>query len=112
MVRKVLVRQLTTHGYRVLAAPGGPSAVEQAQRHEGPLPLLLTDVVMNGENGPQVAERIRALRPDIRVIFMSGYAEGAIGQELKGAFLQKPFTDDELARCIRRVLDGAAPGKG
>ena len=77
-------------------------------RHKGPVHLLLTDVVMPQMSGRDLLDRLRPLRPDIRVLFTSGYTEEALHRtelERDAAFLQKPFTEDALAQKVRDVLD-------
>jgi PAS domain S-box-containing protein len=112
-VRNLTRRVLELQGYRVLAAPDGAAALELSRRHTGPLHLLLTDIVMPGLSGPRLAELLQSERPDLRLIFMSGYAastlDQAIVQNPASAFLQKPFTTDLLMRRVREVLD-RAPG--
>ena len=108
-VRDICSVVLREYGYVVLEA----GEVEQALRHvtasSGPIQLLLTDVVMPGMSGPQLAERIRVSRPSIRVLYMSGYAEDASSsprlREHGASFLQKPFSPETLARKVREVLD-------
>ncbi len=109
-VRRLVSRTLERAGYAVLVADSAASAAALWSRT--PVDLLLTDIVMPGVNGPELARRFRAARPDARVVFMSGYAEGTLidraAHEAEGVFLQKPFTPDELAFRVRQVLDAAA----
>jgi two-component system cell cycle sensor histidine kinase/response regulator CckA len=99
---------LTRLGYRVLAAPCGADALRLSEQHSGTIHVLLTDVVMPGMSGRQLAEKIVASRPDTRALFMSGYTDEAIVHhgvlEPGVSFLQKPITPDSLARKIREVL--------
>jgi CheY-like chemotaxis protein len=108
-VRNLTRRVLEHHGYRVLSAPSGEAAMEVSRLHTGPLELLLTDVVMPGISGPRLAEQLKAERPDLRLIFMSGYAATTLEQKIlldpASAFLQKPFTTEQLMRRVREVLD-------
>ncbi|MGH7528964.1 MAG: MASE1 domain-containing protein [Gemmatimonadales bacterium] len=110
-VRGLTVRILEARGYTVLAAENGREALELAGRHLKRIDLLLTDVVMPGLNGRELALRLTAQRRDIKVLFVSGYTGEAIRQhglvELDAAFLQKPFTPDVLARKVRETLDGS-----
>ncbi len=108
------VRALTRHilrgaGYTVLEAGDGAGAVRSAAGHRGPVHLLITDVVMPGEGGGSVAERVRALCPAVRVLYVSGYTDDAVvrhGILYEGVdFLQKPYTPAALARVVREVLD-------
>ena len=103
-VRDVARALLGRLGYRVLAAGSGDEALSLASGHEGPVHLLLTDVVLPGPSGPEVAEAVRARRPGCRVLFMSGYPE-KLAAGLSGVpFLPKPFSPEALARKIREVL--------
>jgi two-component system cell cycle sensor histidine kinase/response regulator CckA len=108
MVRKFAERALKGFGYRILIAANGEEAIRIAGEHEGPIDLMLTDVVMPGMNGQEIEERLRTLRPDIKVLYMSGYTDNAIvdhGVLNKGkAFLQKPFTIDALGRKVKEAL--------
>jgi two-component system cell cycle sensor histidine kinase/response regulator CckA len=83
--------------------------LELAEHFDGPIHLLLTDVVMPEMNGPQLAERLHAVRPDAEVIYMSGYAEDAIARhgvlDAGLTFLPKPCPTDELVRTVRERLD-------
>ena len=108
-VRKLLSDSLTRRGYTVLTAEHGERAVEVAARYDGPIHLLVTDVVMPRMGGREVAERIGAMRPDLRTLFISGYTDDAIVHhgvlDAGLAFLPKPFTPEVLARKVREVLD-------
>jgi CheY-like chemotaxis protein len=108
-VREIAVRSLSGAGYRVLAASGGPQALELLARLEEPLHLLLTDVVMPEVSGKMVAEAASRLRPSTRVLFMSGYANDAIAHhgvlEPGLRLLAKPFTPSGLLAKVRAVLD-------
>jgi PAS domain S-box-containing protein len=103
-VREVTRTVLDRLGYRVLAAASGDEALALAARHEGTLHLLLTDVVLPGPSGPEVAEALRARRPACRVLYMSGYPENLAAGLAGAAFLPKPFSPDALARKLREVL--------
>ena len=110
MVRDLARRTLTFRGYTVLEAHDGEEALRLSTQHEGPIHLLVTDVVMpGGISGRQLAERLMATRPEMRVLYMSGYADDAIVRhgllEPGMAFLQKPFAPDILALKVREVLD-------
>lgn len=95
-------------GYRVLEAADGNEAIAVAEGHRGTIQVLLTDVVLPGMNGRKVSERLLATRPDLKVIFMSGYPGDVIGQQgvlnESVAFVQKPYSPDELADKVRQVL--------
>jgi two-component system, cell cycle sensor histidine kinase and response regulator CckA len=95
----------------VLVASNGHEAAQAAAEHPEPIDLLLTDVVMPGMSGRVVADRLAALRPEIKVLFMSGYTDGAIAHhgvlDPRMAYLAKPFTVESLAARVREVLDGA-----
>jgi signal transduction histidine kinase/ActR/RegA family two-component response regulator len=112
VVRRLTVRALAERGYHVLEAEDGESALEVARTHQGELHLLVTDVVMPGMNGKELADRLAAHRPDLRVLYISGYAEHAVvrqGVLVEGiAFLSKPFDLSELARTVREILDKAS----
>ena len=103
---------LTRYGYTVLDAPDGKAALALTTRHNGPIHLLLTDVVMPEMSGRELAERFKAKCPEVRVLYMSGYTDHAVVRhgvlEPGIAYLQKPFTPDSLARKVREVLDGSA----
>ncbi|MEP6781461.1 MAG: PAS domain S-box protein [Gemmatimonadaceae bacterium] len=107
-VRELVRRLLTQQGYTVLMATNADEALEVFRRE--PIDALLTDVVMPGGSGPELARSLRQERPDLKVIYMSGYTEdaivhrGVIGADID--FLHKPFTAASLGRKLREVLDG------
>jgi PAS domain S-box-containing protein len=109
MVRNIAVEILRRYGYRVLAAGDGQEAMEISEGHEGPIHLLLTDVVMPGMSGRDLAKILKGLHPEIKMLYMSGYTDNAIVHHAildKGiVFIQKPFTPVDLARKVREVLD-------
>ena len=109
-VRAVARHALERYGYRVLEAASAEAALDVAQRYSGPIHVLLTDVIMPGMSGRDLAARLATLRPETRVIYMSGYTDDAITRhgvlEPGFVFVQKPFTPDALARTVRDVLDG------
>jgi len=103
-VRKVTCSILTEFGYRILEASHGEEALRLATAHNGPLDLVLTDVVMPGMQGPELANRLRAVRPT-PILFMSGFSEGIeLADDSIVAYIRKPFTPDALARKVREIL--------
>ena len=102
-------RVLSELGYTVLTASDGLEALEVLGRHAGDVQLLITDVVMPKMSGRELAARVTALRPDIRVLYSSGYAADAIGEDgVIGDginFLAKPYEPSRLADAVRDVLD-------
>jgi len=100
---------LETSGYDVLEARQGTEALRISSDHEGPIHLMLTDVVMPQMSGRELAQRLAPLRPDMRVLYMSGYTDDAIVRhgvlDAGIAFISKPFTPDALAAKVRQVLD-------
>jgi PAS domain S-box-containing protein len=109
VVRRLVAEILDDAGYAVLEASDGASALEIVRSHGGPLDLLVTDVVMPGMSGPEVAQAVSPLRPSLQVLYMSGYTDSAIvhhGVLAEGtAFLQKPFSSTELTAKVRSLLD-------
>ena len=107
-VRALARDVLEMNGYRVLEALDVADATRLAQTHPGPIDLLITDVVMPGASGPELARRLRTHRPGLRVLCMSGYPESE-DRRIEGeagwtAWLQKPFTPDVLMRKVRDCL--------
>jgi CheY-like chemotaxis protein len=107
-VRKFIKRALTAQGYRVLESRNGVEALDQIQRTDQPLDLVLTDLVMPDMGGPELAAQIRLLRPSLPVLYTSGYSKGtADSREALGNaehFLAKPFGPLDLARKVREIL--------
>jgi DNA-binding response OmpR family regulator len=114
-VRGLVEKTLRRSGYNVLAADGGDQAWTLARAHDGPIHLLLTDVVLPGTSGREVAWQVLGERGNVRVVYMSGYTDDGIVQhgvlEPGLAFIQKPFTGDALLRKIRDVLSADQPPK-
>jgi PAS domain S-box-containing protein len=112
-VREVARAALEKAGYRVLEARQGQEALEVAGRHEGPIALLLTDVVMPVMGGPELARQLRQFLPGIRVLYISGYAPGEGGRQaarLDAPFLAKPFRPGTLVGKVREVLEADRAG--
>ncbi len=110
-IRNVARGILQRHGYRVIECRNAGEALLTCEQHKGTIHLLLSDVVMPQMSGKQLAVRLAPVRPEMKVLFMSGYTDGAlVGQLATGsAFLQKPLTPGALTRKVREVLD--SPGQ-
>jgi PAS domain S-box-containing protein len=114
-VRHWIHNALQGQGYTVFACRHGKEALGIAEHYDGPIQLLLTDVVMPGMNGRELADRLVASRPKTRILYMSGYTEEALGRSGVGSvaedrgFLQKPFTPRELLEKVRAMLDRRTP---
>ena len=112
-VRTLAREVLQTAGYTVLEASGGAAALQVCEEYTGPIHLLVSDVVMPGMGGRELADRLTAQRPEVKVLFLSGYADDAVVRHgvlaSQVAFLQKPFTVLALARKVREVLTARAP---
>jgi len=112
-LRRLTRQYLENQGYTVLEAADGAAAIEVSNAHPGPIHLLLTDVIMPGMNGRELAYRISSLRPETKVLYMSGYTEKAVGHnamlDAGITLLQKPFTLPALKTKVREVLDTAFP---
>ena len=107
-VRLVAKEFLRGFGYTVLEAGNGAEALDVAKNHSGPVHLLLTDIVMPGMSGPDLAAQLTAARAETRVVYMSGYAEQPLGQNQPEAtmkFVQKPFTRFSLVQIVRQALN-------
>ena len=107
-VRRLAKELLDGFGYHVLEAGDGATALELAAQYPGPIHLLLTDVVMPGMTGRELADRLKAPRPETKVLYMSGYTEDVMVHQgiLKAgiAYVAKPLTADELAAKVRQTL--------
>jgi two-component system cell cycle sensor histidine kinase/response regulator CckA len=108
-LRELTRRLLEDCGYTVLNSGDPAEAIQIAGLHKGPLPLMITDVVMPGLSGPALAEKLTSARPETKVLYTSGYADDAVFKPgMLGpncAFLEKPFTRDDLVRKVRDLLD-------
>lgn len=107
LLRYLAVSALATAGYRVIEASNGEEALRAVSEHDGPIHLLVTDVIMPHMTGTELAHRFENLLPGAPILYISGYAGDALG-EVQGEVLQKPFTDDELLLRVRRLLDNAS----
>src|SRR5207253_627634 len=112
-VRKLVRRMLEGRGYRVLVAASGHEALRLAEQQAGAIHLLVTDVVMPGMSGREVALLLAPTHPTMKVLYLSGYTDESVVRhgilEPGVAFLQKPFTAETLARKVREVLDSDHP---
>ena len=109
-VRKPLVQILGNRGYNVLEAADAAEAIEISQRHTGPIHLMVTDILMDGLSGVELAERLSFRRPEMRVLFATGYPAGLTeGANIGGDanLLKKPFSGRELAAKVREILERA-----
>ncbi|MBZ5609920.1 MAG: response regulator [Acidobacteriia bacterium] len=102
-VRRVVETMLKRHGYSVLSSGSTAEALSVAQQHAGSIHLLITDLVLPGMSGRKMADHLTAQRPDMRVLYVSGYGDPS-GPVTDAAFLQKPFSNEELALKVREVL--------
>jgi CheY-like chemotaxis protein len=109
LLRTLTCTLLEKNGYTVLVAANGDEAVQIAEREKRPIHLLLTDVIMPGMSGRELANYLTGVRPEMRVIYMSGYTNDAIAHH--GVldpgihFIEKPFSQESLMRKLRAVLD-------
>jgi len=112
-LRDLIEEILRSAGYRVLMAPDGAAGLNLAREHDGEIDVLLTDIVMPNMLGPDLADQLRSGTPGLRVLFMSGHAQPALGTTTlaPGAvLLQKPFMADELLDKLHQVLTAPAGG--
>jgi len=103
---------LTAHGYRVLTAGSGDEALQVAQAHQGVIALALIDVVMPTMSGPDVAQRLHQARPDLKILFMSGFSTDVVvvhGITAGDPLLVKPFSLESLARKVHELVDYRSP---
>jgi CheY-like chemotaxis protein len=112
-VRRLALRILARNGYRLLEAGGGAEALEVSRHYEGAIDLLVTDVIMPGMTGRELATRLLELRPGVRVLYVSGYTADVIGREgmldAGVSYLPKPFTPAQLSVKVREVLGQSKP---
>ena len=112
-MRSFAARALRMRGYNVLEAEGGEEALEIVQNQTQTIHLLISDVVMPNMDGPTLVRAVRRLRPDMKIMFMSGYAEEAFRRNEEKAedlhFLPKPFGLKQLAAKVKEVLSGTPP---
>ncbi|MGA9799731.1 MAG: ATP-binding protein [Terriglobales bacterium] len=112
-LRRLARQFLENQGYSVIDAPEGATAIQISQAHKGPIHLLLTDVIMPGMNGRELANKLSPTRPEMRVLYMSGYTENHIGHngtlDEGITLLQKPFTLPALKAKVREMLDTPLP---
>jgi DNA-binding NtrC family response regulator len=116
-VRELVCSHLSEQGYNVMCALDGFEALRKAKEHDGRIHLLVTDVIMPHMNGPELAAKLTAIRPDMKVLYVSGYSSNDMGSQgvldPNVDLLQKPFTPQTLARKIREVIDeGSGGGAG
>ncbi len=109
MVREMTAAMLQAIGYTVQVAERASDALSLCEKGDARIDLLITDVVMPGMSGTELRDRVEAVRPGIKVLFTSGYSSSIIAQrgmlEGRGHFLQKPFSINDLARKVRKVIE-------
>lgn len=112
-VRHVVQLMLERLGMNVLAAIDAQDALRIVRGHPASIDLLLTDIIMPGLNGRQLSERVQAIRPEIRTIYMSGYTDDPVVQQVvrhaDALYLQKPFDAEALSRAVRQAFETAPP---
>ncbi|HLP42331.1 MAG TPA: response regulator, partial [Fibrobacteria bacterium] len=114
-IRHMVSSMLTSQGYRVLEAGGAREADYIHENHEGEIDVLLTDVIMPGRSGREIARDFRRLRPGIRIVFMSGYSDEGLLQGMESShavLLEKPFTASELLRKLAEAEEMAGAKAG
>jgi two-component system cell cycle sensor histidine kinase/response regulator CckA len=106
-LRRVEKRILETYGYTVLVANDGATGLELAQGHPE-IQLLMTDILMPNMGGVELAERLTALHPGLKILYTSGYHDSSSTPRVAGSrYLQKPYTNEQLAQAVRELLDSA-----
>ena len=112
-LRELIAEKLTRSGYRVLAAATPAEATRTAREFSGPIDLLLADVILPGMRGPSLAENLARLRPEMRLLYMSGYSEldprSRHNLPSDAPFLRKPFTSDGLLLAVSQALSPSVP---
>jgi DNA-binding NtrC family response regulator len=115
-VRKLVSAMVTRQGHHVLTAESGDAALEEYEKHKGPIDLLLTDVVAPGMSGPVLADKLAEKQPGLKVLFMSGYDNTSVVQryvvERGYDLLHKPFTAEELAGKVQEMLGRSSEAAG
>jgi two-component system cell cycle sensor histidine kinase/response regulator CckA len=110
-IRHLLQVALQKNGYSVLTAESGRKALELVRDHTGTIDLLITDVMMEDMDGPELVRQLAVLRPRTRTLFMSGYTDNALGEQgvlsANVNFIQKPFSPTVIAQKVRDILDGS-----
>ena len=108
VVRDVVAHMLKSGGLTVLQASGGEEALALARRRDAPIDLLLTDIVMPEMSGVELADRMEQERPDMRILFMTGYAEAVVVNEgilgKRRECIGKPFTIEQITKRVRKIL--------
>jgi two-component system cell cycle sensor histidine kinase/response regulator CckA len=108
VVRDLVANMLEGGGLTVLQASGGEEAMALARRGDAPIDLLLTDIVMPGMSGVELADRLERERPDLRILFMTGYAEEVVVNEgilgKRRECIGKPFTQEQITKRVRNIL--------
>ncbi len=109
VLRNLLRRILGNHGYTVIEAANGEEALQQLEQHQGEVHLLITDMVMPSMGGEELVERLKRSGKELKVLFMSGYTDTPVTEkhliEPGLAFIQKPYTPNEILQKVRQVLD-------
>lgn len=110
LLRHLTVAELASHGYRLIEAANSEEALKAVQKHAGPIHLLITDVVMPQMNGVELARCFHEMRPEAKVLYISGYMHELLpSRDPSAQILLKPFTSDVLVARVRALLDGKAP---